>query len=505
MINIPVKFPRDPYCRAISRMMLTVDAATGELYLGVTPDGVSFGRDMLTKISVWSEDKNIAYTCKASENKVFISSEKGEAVLAIAMPNKLVIEGTGISLMLGNGKAAGLFMGGGSAVDDAAEGALYVTAGVRLRTIARRGYTEVRSAWDLDALSDPDPQVFLHPDADGKLEAVVFETDFDEQTVDDSITLDAAAADLAAEFEAFLDALAVKPESEEAMHAAYIIWTALQPARVLNQQCITTPEYVANRRTEGTAMFYDNVLLAAFIKDPADAVERLCSFLKYIRPDGMIPRSANNRMFMPESEVPLFGVVFAARPELVNAVSEEQYETMKKALAWWQNERFCSERKLFYYLHRYEPGCGKKLLFADVSPEFTPELNTYMVLWLDALASIAKRFGRNSDAEAFANLAEEIVNSINERLWNGKEYICINIEDRPVCAGHPCVNMTVLLADRVHQTSICAELPDVYALPLVLTAPDAVKPCVKNAASKRINGTGINDLKQAMIILACET
>ena len=65
--------------------------------------------------------------------------------------------------------------------------------------------------------------------------------------------------------------------------------------------------------------------------------------------------------------------------------------------------------------------------------------------------------------------------------------------------------MTVLLADRVHQTSICAELPDVYALPLVLTAPDAVKPCVKNAASKRINGTGINDLKQAMIILACET
>ena len=71
VINIPVKFPRDPYCRAISRMMLTVDAATGELYLGVTPDGVSFGRDMLTKISVWSEDKNIAYTCKASENKVY--------------------------------------------------------------------------------------------------------------------------------------------------------------------------------------------------------------------------------------------------------------------------------------------------------------------------------------------------------------------------------------------------------------------------------------------------
>lgn len=497
-MNLPVQFPRDPYCRAISRVMLTVDAESGGLFLGVTPDGGSFGRDMLSKITAWADEKELTYTCDLENNKVVLRTEKGKAEFAISMPNKLVIEAAGISLMLGNGKAAGLFMGGGSAVDDAAEGALYVTSGVRLRAIARKGSTEVRSAWDLDALSDPNPQVFIHPDETGCLKAVIFETDFDEVLTDDGQTVDEAAESAAEEFEAFLQTLKDMPEGEEALHAAYIIWTTIQPARVFNQQCITTPEYVSNRRSDGTALLYDNVLLSAFLKEPAAAAERMCSFLKYAQADGLLPKTASNRRFLYEAELPMFGVALAARNDVCDVITEPQYEAMKKAFGWWKANRFCEERGLFYFLHRYEPGCGKKFVFADNAPEFAPELNTYFVLWLDALVKIAGRLGKQEDAVAFSALAIEVTESLRDRLYDGKAYIFKDITDEKVCAGHPAAVMPALLKGSVPVPEITEELPAVYALPLLLAAPEEIRKGLRDT----YKGKEIHSLKQAMLALA---
>ena len=493
---LPVQFPRDPYCRAISRLLLTQDEKTGELYLGVTPDGVTFGRDMLSKITAWYGNQELRYTCFVDNNTVILKTNKGSAAFAIGMPNKLLVEGNGISLQLGNGKSAGLFMGGGSAVDDAAEGALYVTCGVRLRIISRRGAVEVRSAWDLDSLSDPNPEVYIHPDGTGRLEAVVFETDFDEHVDDDGETVTAAARQTEEEFNRFLGGLVSRPETQEGIHAAYIIWTTLQPDRVLNQQRITEPEYFVNRRHDGTALLYDNTLMAAFMKDAFLAADRLCSFLKYIQPCGIVPKTANNRSFLLESEAPLFGVVLAARPDICKVINRMQYESMHRALEWWISERFCPRRKLFYYLHRYEPACEKGLPFSDDPPEFAPELNIYMVLWLKALALIAEQSGDSCGKNRCVALAEDVEKALHTKLWNGDRYICINIDDQPACLNHPCGDMAVLMDERVSLNT--NELPVEYALPLLLAADESVRAAVK----KDIKTDAIGSLRQAMLVLA---
>lgn len=493
---LPVQFPRDPYCRALSRLMLTQDEKTGELYLGVTPDGVTFGRDMLSKITAWYGNQELRYTCFVENNTVLLKTNKGSASFAIGMPNKLLVEGNGISLMFGNGKAAGLFMGGGSAVNDAFEGALYVTSGVRLRIISRRGTTEVCSAWDLDSLKDPNPRVYIHPDVTGKLEAVVFETDFDQRIVDDGETVTDAARETAEEFDGFLGGLVSRPKTEGGIHAAYIIWTSLQPARVLNQQCITEPEYVTNRRTDGTALLYDNTLMAAFMKDALSASNRLCSFLKYIQPCGIVPKMANNRSFLLESEAPLFGIVLAARPDICQVIDMMQYESMQRALEWWTSERFCPQRKLFYYLHRYEPGCGKGLPFSDNPPEFAPELNTYMLLWIKALALIAERLGDPCGNKKYVALAEDVEKALHTKLRNGDRFTCIDNDDQPVCLNHPCGNMAVLVDERVRMDT--SELPEEYALPLLLAADEPVRGAVK----KNVTISAIESLRQAMLVLA---
>ena len=48
MTDLPVRFPRDPYCRAGTRLMLTCGDGAGELYLGLTPDGAVTGIDFTT-------------------------------------------------------------------------------------------------------------------------------------------------------------------------------------------------------------------------------------------------------------------------------------------------------------------------------------------------------------------------------------------------------------------------------------------------------------------------
>ena len=54
-MNLPVRFPRDPYCRALTRAMLCVDES-GALYLGLTPDGVQPGRDALARLKKETEN-----------------------------------------------------------------------------------------------------------------------------------------------------------------------------------------------------------------------------------------------------------------------------------------------------------------------------------------------------------------------------------------------------------------------------------------------------------------
>ena len=109
--------------------------------------------------------------------------------------------------------------------------------------------------------------------------------------------------------------------------------------------------------------------------------------------EGAVPCEADNRRRLYESELPLFGVVFSARPDVLGALTEADFEALYRALGWWREFRFCSERGLFYYLHRYEPGCGPKAPFSENAPEFAFELNACMLLWLSAIADLADRLG----------------------------------------------------------------------------------------------------------------
>ena len=407
MIDLPMRFPADPFCRAGTRLMLTMDEAGGECFLGVTPDGTQPGRDMLARMTLWQGESQVPYTVSQENGALALHAGCGYVNLELGLPERLVVEGEGVSLLIGKGRALGMFMSGGSAVDDALPGALYVNAGVRMRVLPKTGSVEVRSAWNLNALSDPDPRVLLHPDESGRLEAAVYVTDFDE------VPAEADAPAAGEDFEAFLRSLIAYPEDPETLHAAYVVWSCLQPARTLADPQIAAPLYVSNRRSRGTAMLSDNVLLAAMLKDPEEAARQMCAFLDFADSEGLLPRAADNRSRLYEVETPYFGVVLRARPDIQDVLTAGQYEQLSLALDWWRHKRFCQKEQQFFYLHRYEPGFGKTYPFPDDGVLCSPILNACMRMWLEGMEQPARRQGCGEEADACRALADMLPEAIS--------------------------------------------------------------------------------------------
>ncbi len=400
MTDLPVRFPHDPWCRAGSRLMLTLDGGTGNCFLGLTPDGKQPGRDMLAGLTLWRGDSQLPYKAAQENGAMVLCAESGYLSLRLGFPERLVIQGEGVSLLIGKGRSLGIFMSGGSAVDDSRPGALYVTSGARMRIVPKTGSVEVRSAWDLNALSDPSPQVFLHPDDSGALEAAVYVSDFD------CAPEESDAPGEPEDFRLFLQRLTSYPSDEDALHAAYVVWSCLQPARALADPQITAPLYVSNRRTLGTARLSDNVLLAALLSDPAEAARQLCSFLPYMDDNGLVPREADNRSRLYEAETPYFGLVMKARPDVLDAISLRDYELLRRALNWWLSERRCDDGS-FYYLHRYEPGLGKRTV-PEALPGLSSLLNACMGMWMDAMAVLTEKYGKQTDADIFRTASENL-------------------------------------------------------------------------------------------------
>ena len=494
MQDLPVRFPRDPWCRAGSRLMLTLDE-TGACYLGLTPDGVQPGRDMLARLSLWRGEEELTYRAAQENGAMVLRAEGGFVRLGLGFPEWLCIGGEGVSLLIGKGFTPNVLMGGGSAVDDPLPGAVYVNSGARMRILPKTGSVEVRSAWDLNALSDPNPRVFLHPDAHGTLEAGVYVTDFDESPAE------ADTPDAAEDFEHFLRSLTAYPADDETLHAAYVAWTCLQPARQLAAPQISGPLYVMNRRTLGTARLSDNVLLSALLADPAEAARQMCSFLPYLDENGLLPREINNRSRLYEAETPYFGVVLSDRPDILEQLGETEYLALARALDWWVRERWCDVRQIFYYLHRYEPGCGAKQPFADVPPEFTPELNVCMRLWLDAMALLAERLGRPDEAAAYRERAAAVTENLRARLWTGERWQYINILDQALAVDRGGGIMTALLPELADLRGAAPQrIPRALLLPLLLAGDEATK---KMAAKYLRRSAGeLTSLRGALTVLA---
>jgi len=118
----------------------------------------------------------------------------------------------------------------------------------------------------------------------------------------------------------------------------------------------------------------------------------------------------------------------AASPVRYQAWLERAYAPLCDFHRW-----LCRERRLpnglFAWAHAYESGVENAPRFSsrderrsdDTRALAAPDFSTYMVLQTEALASMADRLGRKSEAMAFRNEADALRDAVNRHLWDEQQ------------------------------------------------------------------------------------
>ena len=505
-MSLPIKLGQDVYCRTCSKILLNYD---GTLFIGYTPDGGNLGRNSLAEISASYNGRILPYSCCEKDGYILLETEKGFAKIAVDDKEKIIISGEKIELMISNGKAPGIFMGGGNVVTDARGGCLFSISGIKLRFHMRKGRLHTDSPWDLEKLCAPDPKLYLFPDTQDRLEAVVFVSSIEENQKDDGITVEAAAKNMEAEFETYCKSLRCVPQTQTGRRTAWTLWNALQPPRKLYELCEDINNVIIHgRQKSGSVFFNDSILYSLIVKNPVEAITYIFSFFKYIQPNGFIPYGIidNKLAFYPET--PMLGIVFNARNDIILLIDNEKYGLLCAHLKWWLSERFCQQRQLFYYAHRTEMGeAHNDVLFSHMAPMYSPIINVFMSLWIDTMEKIASMLGRISDTYKWNSLSKSIKKSVRAYLKNGERYFNADINGVQVEGSNVDSALMEFIYNDIKDMSLIEEVvnSDVYAYELLMLLSNMGygKKIAKDVI-EFFDDHSIDDIRQAVTCLLAE-
>ncbi|CAG0942364.1 partial Glucosidase YgjK, partial [Anaerolineae bacterium] len=96
----------------------------------------------------------------------------------------------------------------------------------------------------------------------------------------------------------------------------------------------------------------------------------------------------------------------------------EIYEPLCRLNRWWFEKNDDDRDGIVQYNHGFSSGLDDSPLWDEGMPVESPELNTYLVMQMDALAQIADILGLADDATQWRARAEELTQKIITHFWD---------------------------------------------------------------------------------------
>ena len=168
--------------------------------------------------------------------------------------------------------------------------------------------------------------------------------------------------------------------------------------------------------------------------DPKLAEDQLRVLLDHQREDGMIPDAVHD-----EGNVTRFKLPNAdQQPEVTNppliawtalklyATSgnrdflDEIYEPLCRWNRWWFEKNDDDHDGIVQYNHPYSSGLDDSPLWDEGVPVESPDLNTYLVMQMDALTKIAEILELAEDAVTWRARADALARKIVEHFWDDR-------------------------------------------------------------------------------------
>lgn len=97
---------------------------------------------------------------------------------------------------------------------------------------------------------------------------------------------------------------------------------------------------------------------------------------------------------------------------------KEIYEPLKRENEWWFEFNDDDQDGIVQYTHPYSSGLDNSPLWDGDMPVESPDINTYLVLQMNALTEMAKLLGKHDEAAIWKDKAKLLTQRIIEQLWN---------------------------------------------------------------------------------------
>ncbi len=166
--------------------------------------------------------------------------------------------------------------------------------------------------------------------------------------------------------------------------------------------------------------------------DPKLAEDQLRIVLDHQREDGMIPDAVHDEGIVTEIELPHSSQkVEVTKPPLIAWAAlklyetsghrdflQEVYEPIVRWNRWWFDKNDDDHDGVVQYNHPFSSGLDDNPLWDQGMPVESPDLNTYLVMQLDALAKIAEILGLDDDAAEWRREADQRTQRMIAHFWD---------------------------------------------------------------------------------------
>jgi hypothetical protein len=161
------------------------------------------------------------------------------------------------------------------------------------------------------------------------------------------------------------------------------------------------------------------------------AIEYLYSNTPFMDEYGQIPDGVNDAFAdMHCTKPPFQGFAWEYLenrygPEgITKAHCEKLFEPMKRWVNWWRTFRDIDGNGIIDYVHADESGWDDSSIFSKGMPIESPDSSAFLILMLEMLSKMARKLGKNDEADAYMADAKKMLDDLIRIFWNGEKFIC---------------------------------------------------------------------------------
>jgi len=317
-----------------------------------------------------------------------------------------------------------------------------------------KGSVEVSASFDVLTSTPGATRLVFSPGEDGALDIALHMYRSNALKLARYPEFEACVREVEEEFARYLDTAPALPGcySEAREKAAYLVWQHIQKFSG------GVEAIYMNRGIHRAAFSWQQSYQAmGQFGNPQFAWHLLTSMFHFQDDWGMLPDSINDiTENFGGTKPPLQGLAIMFLSEFTDFDFVEMndyrqlYEGLSRSVYWWLSYRDTDGDGIAQFDAPDESGWDDCSMFAEGYPLAAPDLATYLILGMQALELMARRLGKNYEAEEWKQKADTMLERMLAFFWDGEKFISrINVTHEVVESRSVATFIPLLLGQRL--------------------------------------------------------